>query len=98
LAIDGELAVVTAWAQIPGAGQFHFTQNRENTPRAQFAVVRLTAAGAGDGALVGSRLGEPQQLTEGRCAGLMQGGAEGHLHRLQIQVAGLLALGEDTAQ
>jgi hypothetical protein len=28
----------------------------------------------------------------------MQGGTEGHLHRLQIQVASLLALGEDTAQ
>ena len=28
----------------------------------------------------------------------MQGGTEGHLHRLQIQVAGPLALGEDTAQ
>jgi hypothetical protein len=70
----------------------------ENTPRAQFAVVRLTAAWAGDGALAGGRLGEPQQLTEGRCAGLMQGGTEGHLHRLQIQIAGLLALGEDTAQ
>jgi hypothetical protein len=28
----------------------------------------------------------------------MQGGTEGHLHRLQIQVAGLLALGEDTVQ
>jgi hypothetical protein len=26
----------------------------------------------------------------------MQGGTEGHLHRLQIQVAGPLALGEDT--
>jgi hypothetical protein len=28
----------------------------------------------------------------------MQGGTEGHLHRLQIQVAGLLAFGEDAAQ
>jgi len=36
----------------------------------QFAVVCLTAAWAGDGALVGGRLGELQQLTEGRCAGL----------------------------
>ena len=56
------------------------------------------AAWAGDGAKIGGRLGELQQLTEGCCAGLMQGGTEGHLHRLQIQVAGLLALGEDTAQ
>jgi hypothetical protein len=28
----------------------------------------------------------------------MQGGTEGHLHRLQIQVADRLAFGEDTAQ
>ena len=90
--------MVTERAQIPGARQFHFSQSGENVPRAQFAVVRLTAACTGDGALIGGRLGEPQQLTEGRCAGLMQGGTEGHLHRLQIQVAGLLALGEDTAQ
>jgi hypothetical protein len=98
LAIHGKLAVVTARAQIPGARQFHFTQRGENAPRAQFAVVRLIAAWAGDGALIGGGLAEPQQLTQGRCSGLMQGGTEGHLHRLQIQVAGLLALGEDTAQ
>ena len=98
LAICWKLALVTAWAQIPGARQFHFTQSGENTPRAQFTVVRLTAAWARDGALTGGRLGELQQLTESRCASLMQGGTEGHLHRLQIQLAGLLALGEDPAQ
>jgi hypothetical protein len=98
LAIDGELAVVAARAQIPGARQFHFAQSGENAPRAQFAVLRLTAAWAGDSALAGGRLGELQQLAEGRRAGLMQGGTEGHLHRLQIQVAGWLALGEDAAQ
>ena len=90
--------MVTERTQIPGARQFHFTQSGENAPRAQFAVVRLTAAGAGDGALIGGRLGEPQQLTESCCAGLMEGGTEGHLHRLQIQLAALLTLGEDTAQ
>ena len=60
--------------------------------------MRLTAAWAGNVALIGGRLGELQQLTEGCCASLRQGGTEGHLYRLQIQVAGLLALGEDTAQ
>lgn len=62
------------------------------------ALARLTAAGAGNGAPIGARLGELQQLSESRCAGLMQGGTEGHLHRLQIQIAGLLALREDAAQ
>ena len=56
-----------------------------------------TAAWAGDGALVGGRLGELQQLTEA-AAPPDAGGTEGHLHRLQIQVAGLPALGENTAQ
>lgn len=98
LAINGKLAIVTARAQIPGARQFHFAQSGENAPRAQFAVVRLTAAWTGDGALTGAGLGELQQLTEGRCAGLMQGGTEGHLHCLQVQATGLLTLGEDTAQ
>ena len=60
--------------------------------------MRLTAAWAGDGTLFGGRLGELQQLTEGRCAGLMQGRTDGQLHRLQIQAAGLLALGEDAPQ
>jgi len=49
-------------------------------------MVRWSAAGAG----------KLQQLTEGRGAGLMQGGTEGHLHRFQIQVAGMLALGVHT--
>ena len=90
--------MVTARAQIPGARQFHFTQSGKNAPRAQFTVVCLTATWAGDGALLGGRLGELQQLTEGRCAGLMQGRTEGQFHRLQIQAAGLPALGEDAAQ
>jgi hypothetical protein len=49
-------------------------------------------------ARIAGRLGEPQQLTESRCAGLMQGGTKGHLHRLQIQAGDLLAPGEDTPQ
>jgi hypothetical protein len=60
-------------------------------------VACQTSALAGDGALVDGRLGELPQLTEGRCAGLMQGGTEGHLQRLQIQLASLPALGEDRA-
>src|SRR5215472_6718687 len=98
LAIHGNLAVVTARAQIPGAGQSHFTQSGENAPRAQFTVVRLTAAWAADGALLGGKRGELQQVTEGRCAGLMQDRTERQLHRLQIPATSLLALGEDAAQ
>jgi hypothetical protein len=41
---------------------------------------------------------EAQQLAEGGGAGMMQGSAEGHLHRLQIRLAGLPALGENARQ
>ena len=56
------------------------------------------AARARDRALVGGRLGELQQLSERRRAGLMEDGAEAHLHRLQIHAPRLLPLGEDAAQ
>ena len=66
LAIDWELAVVTARTQIPGARQFHLAQGRENVPRAQFAVACLVAARARNVALIGGRFGKAQQLTESR--------------------------------
>ena len=56
------------------------------------------AARARDVAQFGGRFGELQQLSERRRPGLMQGGAEAHLYRLQIYGAGLLPLGEDAAQ
>jgi hypothetical protein len=41
LAVDGKLSVMTFRAEIPGPVQFHFSQNSENAPRAQFTVVCL---------------------------------------------------------
>jgi hypothetical protein len=38
------------------------------------------------------------QLSESRRSGLMKSSAKAHLHRLQIEAAGLLSLGEDVAQ
>src|ERR1039458_1279383 len=58
----------------------------------------LMAAWARNAALVGGWHGKLQQLRESRRSGLMQGGAKAHLHRLQIEDAGLLPLGEDAAQ
>jgi hypothetical protein len=49
-------------------------------------------------ALLVGWLPETQQLAEGKGAGMMQSRAEGHLHRFQIRVAALLALGEDASQ
>jgi hypothetical protein len=49
-------------------------------------------------ALFRGRFGKLQQLTESRCPRLMHGGPECHLHRLQINTASLLPLGEDAAQ
>jgi len=56
------------------------------------------AARARDGALFDGRLGELQQPTESRCPRLMQGGAEGRFHCLQIHAARLFSLGENPAQ
>ena len=58
----------------------------------------LMAARARNAALAGGRHGKLQQLRESRRSGLMQCGAKAHLHRLQIEAAGLLPLGEDAAQ
>ena len=43
-------------------------------------------------------LAETQQVAECGGASVMQSSAESHLHRFQIRLAGLLALGEDATQ
>jgi hypothetical protein len=50
------------------------------------------------GKLFRYRLGELQQPGESRRTGPMQGGAEGHLHRFQLQAASLFPFGENAAQ
>ena len=55
-------------------------------------------AGTQKRALLFGRFGEAQQVTESGGSSMMQGSAEGHLHRFQIRLAGLLALGEDASQ
>ncbi len=58
----------------------------------------MATAGTWKPALLFSRLAEAQQLAEGGSAGTLQSGAKGHLHRFQIQLAGLFALGENAGQ
>ena len=60
--------------------------------------MRLMAAWAVNAAQVGGWRGKLQQLRQSRRSGLMKSGAKAHLHRLQIEAAGLLSLGEDAAQ
>jgi len=55
-------------------------------------------AGTWKRTLLFGRRAEAQQVAEGRGAGMMQGSAEGHLHRFQIRLARLLAVGEDACQ
>ena len=45
--VGGELAVVTVRTKIPGTRQFDLTQRGENPPGAQFPILCLMAAGAG---------------------------------------------------
>jgi hypothetical protein len=56
------------------------------------------AAWARNATLVGGWNDKLQQLRQSRPSGLMQDGAKTPLHRLQIEAAGPLPLGEDTAQ
>jgi hypothetical protein len=56
------------------------------------------AAWARNATLVGGWHDKLQQMRQSRRSGLMQGRAKAHLHYLQIEAAGLLPLGEDTAQ
>ncbi|MCW5981391.1 MAG: hypothetical protein KIT09_25120 [Bryobacteraceae bacterium] len=79
-----------------GAVQFNFP--RENAPRAPFAVTRLVSARTGNGALIGARFGELQPLRKRHRPGAMHSGAKGHLYRLQIHAAGLLAFGQDESE
>ena len=46
----------------------------------------LVTAWARDPALFGPGIGELQQLSESRRPGLVQGGAEGHLHSLEMRL------------
>lgn len=96
--IGGKLTAMTIRTQIPGTRQFHLAQGGENATRAQLPVTCLVTARARDAALFRRRLGKLQQLRERRRTGLMQGGADGHLHRFQIQAAGLLSFGKNAAQ
>lgn len=85
-------------AQIPGERDLHRSQGRQHAPRAQFAVTRLVTAGRPKRALLFGRFGKAQQVPESGGPGLMQGSAEGHLHRFQIRLRGLLAVGKDALQ
>jgi hypothetical protein len=95
--VGGELALVAMRTQIPGPRDFHHAQSGQHAPRAQFAITRLATAGTGKAALWFGGLAETQQLAEGGSASVVQSSAEGHLHRFQIRLAGLLALGEDAS-
>jgi hypothetical protein len=98
LLVGGELALAAMWTQIPGPRNFHRTQSGQYAARAEFAVTRLVATATGKAALLFGWLAEAQQLAEGGGAGMMESRTEGRLHRFQIRLARLLALGEDTSQ
>jgi hypothetical protein len=96
--VGGELALVAIWTQIPGPPDFHRAQSGQQAARAQFAVTRLATAGTRKAALLFGWFAKVQQPGEGGGTGVMQSGAESHLHRFQICLSGLLALGEDASQ
>jgi len=60
--------------------------------------VSLTASRTRDGALLGGRDGELEQLAETCCSGVMHGRTYRHLDSFQIETAGFAAILEDHAQ
>ena len=80
-----ETGLVTVRTQILGPRQFHLAHGSEYGPGAQLAVVGLMAARAREVRWSGAGARELQQFIQGCCAGLMQGGAQGHLDRFQIR-------------
>ena len=96
--IGGKLAGVTVRAPVVGAGDFHRAHGGQHGLGAQLPVVSRSAAATRKRALLGGGGGETQEFAQGGGAGPMQGRAQGHLHRLQVEPSGLALIAEDHLQ
>ena len=96
--VGGKLSAVTVQAQIIWPHDLGWPHGGEHRFGAQFAVVRLLAAGTRNRTLVRSRDGETQQFGQRAGPRLMQGRAHRHFDGFQIQPPALTAAAEDHAQ
>ena len=93
--VGGELSVITRRAPIVGALDTCTAHGGEEGTGTDALVIGQMAASAREGSMITVGWIEAQQLCDGRGAGLMHGGADGHFHGFQIQVAGFVPIGED---
>jgi hypothetical protein len=81
-----------------GAHYLHCAQDREDGFRTQPPVEGGVAAAAGAGSLLGFGRIMLQQFIQQRRSRLVEGGADCHLHRLQVQMRGVVTLAKDESQ
>ena len=94
--VGGELSLMATGTQIVGAEHPGRADRGEHLLGPQLLIVRRAAAGAGEISLRRRFLG--QQLGQTGRPSLMHGGANRHLHSLQIQTTGPASLREDPLQ
>src|ERR1700730_6542020 len=81
-----------------GAHYLHCSQDREDGFGTQAPVEGRVAAGAGAGSRLGGGRGMRPQFIQQRRTRLVEGGADRHLHRLQVQATGAVTLAKDEPQ
>ena len=93
-----KLSGVTSRTQVIRAHHARASEHRQKWLGAKSLVLRMVPAGARQLALLQSRDLPLEQLAQAGCAGPMQGCPKSVLHRFQIHLALLAALGKDAAQ
>jgi len=96
--IGGELADVTMRAQIIRPRHVYRAHRREDRLGPQFPVMRLPAASASHGAMVGVGRWKLEQFGQRRRTGAVHGRTHGRLDRFQIQTACLVSAAENNPQ
>ncbi len=94
--VGGELPLLTAGAPVISAPHFRATQHGKQRLGAHPLIAGLTSAGARYLRFRRGLLSEKLAQTSG--TGLLQGGAQGHLHRFQVHCARLVTCGENHSQ
>lgn len=98
LHIGWELSLVACGAQVVGAIDLCPPHRGEDWPATHSFIMGRPPTRAGDAAMVLLRWRKAKQFRNGVRTGLVDGGTNRYLYRLQVQLAGLVAVGEDALQ
>jgi hypothetical protein len=96
--IGGALADVTVRTPIVGTGDFHRPHGGQYRLGAQLPVVRRSAAATRNRPPPAGRGRETQEFAQSGGPGPVQGRAQGHLHRFQVNPSSLALIAEDPLQ